>query len=220
MDISNAEQRQNVQERRFHGHFECGAAPKCPKKKVSWTFRRRSSGKMSKKEGFMDIPKAEQRQNVQERRFNGHFKGGAAAKCPRKKVSWTFRRRSSVKMSKKEGFMDISKAEQRQNVQERRFNGHFKGGAAPKCPRKKVSWTFRRRSSAKMSKKEGLMDISKAEQHQNVQERRFHGHFEGGAAPKCLRKKVSWTFRRRSSTKMSKKEGFMDISKAERRQNV
>ncbi|GAM12963.1 hypothetical protein SAMD00020551_1098 [Mesobacillus selenatarsenatis SF-1] len=30
--------------------------------------------------------------------------------------------------------MDISKAKQYQNVQERGFNGHFEGGAAPKCP--------------------------------------------------------------------------------------
>ncbi|ESU31262.1 hypothetical protein G3A_17950 [Bacillus sp. 17376] len=30
--------------------------------------------------------------------------------------------------------MDISKAKQRQNVQERGVNGHFKGEAAPKCP--------------------------------------------------------------------------------------
>ncbi|WP_260983613.1 MULTISPECIES: hypothetical protein [Bacillaceae] len=41
-------------------------------------------------------------------------------------------------MSKKEDLMDISKAEQRQNVQERGFNGHFEGGAAPKCPRKRI----------------------------------------------------------------------------------
>jgi hypothetical protein len=41
---------------------------------------------MSKKEGLMDIPKAKQPQNVQERRFNGHFEGEAASKCPRKKV--------------------------------------------------------------------------------------------------------------------------------------
>ncbi|WP_222125076.1 hypothetical protein, partial [Cytobacillus oceanisediminis] len=32
--------------------------------------------------------------------------------------------------------MDISKAEQRQNVQERGFNGHFEGGAAPRCPKR------------------------------------------------------------------------------------
>jgi hypothetical protein len=40
-------------------------------------------------------------------------------------------------MSKKEALMDISKVEQRQNVQERGFNGHFEGGAASKCPRKR-----------------------------------------------------------------------------------
>jgi len=41
-------------------------------------------------------------------------------------------------MSKKEDLMDISEAEQSQNVQERGFNGHFGGGAEPKCPRKRV----------------------------------------------------------------------------------
>ncbi len=40
-----------------------------------------------------------------------------------------------------------------------------------------------------MSKKEVLMDILKGKQPQNVQERRFNGHFEGGEAPKCLRKR-------------------------------
>ena len=40
-------------------------------------------------------------------------------------------------MSKKEVLIDISKAGQRQNVQERGFNRHFEGGAMPKCPRKR-----------------------------------------------------------------------------------
>jgi hypothetical protein len=40
-------------------------------------------------------------------------------------------------MSKKEVLMDISKVKQRQNVQERGFNGYFEGEAVPKCPRKR-----------------------------------------------------------------------------------
>ena len=60
---------------------------------------------MSKKEVLIDISKAEQPQNVQERGFNRHFKGGAMP----------------------------------QNVQERGFNRHFKGGAASKCPIDKKS---------------------------------------------------------------------------------
>ncbi len=63
-------------------------------------------------------------------------------------------------------FMDISRVEQHQNVQETGFNGHFKCGAAPECLRKRFQKGFSKRNSTKMSRKG------------------FNGHFDGKAAPR------------------------------------
>jgi hypothetical protein len=41
-------------------------------------------------------------------------------------------------MSKKRGFLDISRRRAAQNVQEKGFIRHFEGKSSPKCPRRKV----------------------------------------------------------------------------------